>query len=281
MYPLQSMTHATVYIVISIYVLLYLSLRKNPFFVAGAFVQDFFTKRKFFFHFAAVMAILFFNKVELWIESKMHYTADFTAKIHGLEGDFVAGFQHLFYNNTITMVTSIFYVIVFPCLMIVSILIYTYQKKYRLFYALCYTVIINYVIAIPFYLFFPVQEVWAFHPNVKLLILEVFPKFEAEYRPLSGLDNCFPSLHTSISVSMALLASRSGNRLWKWFSLLSCVVIIFSIFYLGIHWLTDMCGGVLLGIFAARLGLSISEERPFFSRILLPQRRLQKQEVGE
>ncbi|MVO99649.1 phosphatase PAP2 family protein [Paenibacillus lutrae] len=281
MYPLQSMTHATVYIVISIYFLLLVTLRTNPFNAAGAFVQEIFTRRKYLLHFVAVMAILFFNKIELWVESHMKYTADFTPKVYALEGNFVAAFQQFFQNDILTMVTSMFYVVIFPCLMIASILIYTYQKKHRLFYALCYTVMINYIVAIPFYLFFPVLEVWAFHPKVDLLITQAFPAFESEYRPLSGLDNCFPSLHTSISVSMAILAAHSGNRFWKWFSILSCSIIIFAIFYLGIHWVTDMFGGVILGTFAARVGIRISEERTVLGGLLVQPRRLKQQKVGD
>ena len=31
---------------------------------------------------------------------------------------------------------------------------------------------------------------------------------------MSGLDNCFPSLHTSMSVTLALIAVRSKSRLF-------------------------------------------------------------------
>lgn len=90
-------------------------------------------------------------------------------------------------------------------------------------------------------------------------MLDVFPKFEQEYRPLSGLNNCFPSLHTSISVTMALLAFRSGNRRWMVITSISAVVIVFGIFYLGIHWLTDMIGGTLLAVLASTVGVQLAK----------------------
>jgi membrane-associated phospholipid phosphatase len=257
--PFESMTNAAVYIVITIFIFLLCSIRKNPLAAAGSFVQEIFTNRKFMLHMLVVVAILFCNKIELSIEKKMNYRADFTGSIFKIEGNFVAAIQHLFHNDMLTYATSFFYVVVFPSVMIASIVIYTYQKNYKLFYAFCYAILINYVIAMPFYLFFPVNEVWAFHPNVSLLITDVFPTFESDYRPLSGLDNCFPSLHTSISVSLAILATKSGSAFWKRFVPLSSAFIIFAIFYLGIHWLTDMVGGVVLGVAAARLGLRISE----------------------
>ncbi|MFD2880164.1 phosphatase PAP2 family protein [Paenibacillus rhizoplanae] len=109
-----------------------------------------------------------------------------------------------------------------------SLGIYLLDNNRVILYATCYTIILTYAIAIPFYLYFPVNEVWSYAPaGVRFIMLDAFPKFEQEYRPLSGLNNCFPSLHTAISVSMALLAYRSGNRRWMVISTISAVIIVF------------------------------------------------------
>jgi len=263
MFAIGSMTQATILIVVTVFFLLLFALRENPFRAAGAFVQDLFTVPKFLLHFLAMLAILFFNKMELWLESQMVKKTDFTSMIYGLEGNFAALLQRMFENSVLTQISVFFYVVVFPCLMVVSIAIYTYRKQYKLFYAVCYALMFNYMIAIPFFLFFPVQEVWHFHPGVRFLMLDVFPSFESEYRPMSGLDNCLPSLHTSISVSMAIIAARSGNLFWKWFTRLTAGFIIFTIFYLGVHWISDMAGGILLALLASHLALRISEGRSF------------------
>lgn len=279
MSPFQSMTHATVYIVITVIVFLIAATRKNPFVIAGSFVQEIFTSRKYLIHFAALITILFFNKLEMWVEKRIDYKADFTKSIYSIEGNFVSAIQHLFHNDILTMISSYFYVVIFPSVMITSIALYTFQKNYKLFYAICYALMFNYMVAIPFYLFFPVNEVWSFHPSVKLLILDVFPTFEQDYRPLSGLDNCFPSLHTSISVSMAVIAVKSRSTFWKIFVPISSAFIIFTIFYLGIHWLSDMCAGVVLGVVAARLGLRISEGRLILGEQALLKRSLKNNEL--
>lgn len=255
----HNMNEVTIYIVVTTFFLLYVTLRKNPFSVAVSFFQELFTTTKILLHIAALLAILVFNKIELMIEKCMLPRPDFTPAIYKLEGNVVASIQHLFQNNLLTTLSTFFYVVVFPCLMIVSVGIYTYQKNYKLFYSICYALMINYMIAIPFYLFFPVFEVWAFHPHVELLMNQVFPNFESEYRALSGLDNCLPSLHTSISVTMAVIASRSGHLLWRRFTLFSAVFIIFSIFYLGVHWVADMVAGILLGLLASTVALRLSE----------------------
>ncbi|MDU0203472.1 MULTISPECIES: phosphatase PAP2 family protein [Paenibacillus] len=279
MSPFQSMTHATVYIVITVIVFLIAATRKNPFVIAGSFVQEIFSSRKYLIHFAALITILFFNKIEMWVEKRIDYKADFTKSIYSIEGNFVSAIQHFFHNDILTVISSYFYVVIFPSVMIASIALYTFQKNYKLFYAICYALMFNYMIAIPFYLFFPVNEVWSFHPNVKLLILDVFPTFEQDYRPLSGLDNCFPSLHTSISVSMAVIAVKSRNTFWKIFVPISSAFIIFTIFYLGIHWLSDMCAGVVLGVVAARLGLRISEGRLILGEQALLKRSFKNNEL--
>lgn len=267
----HSMTQATLYIAITAFFILSVTLRKSPFTTAGVFVQEIFTSRKYLLHFVAMIAILFFNKIELIIENNLKHHVDFTPIIYKLEGNFVANVQHWFQHPLLTDVLAFFYVAVFPALLISSIAIYTHQRNHRMFYALTYAVIINYTIAIPFYLFFPVAEVWSFHPDVKFLMLDAFPTFETEYRPLSGLDNCFPSLHTSISVTLALIAVRSNNKVWKWMVCISAFIIIFTIFYMGIHWLSDMIGGILLAIVATQVGIRISEEKSIANELVLPQ----------
>jgi membrane-associated phospholipid phosphatase len=230
-------------------------------------VQEIFTSRKFTLHFIGLLGVLFANKVELWIAQSMHYKADFTPSIYSLEGDFVAGFQHLFANDVTTSLASFIYIVIFSSLMIASIFIYIYEKNHKMFYAVCYAIIFNYAVAMPFYLFFSVSEVWSFRPDVQFLITQAFPSFEIDYRPLSGLHNCFPSLHTSISISMAVIALRSKNIFWGRFAVMSSVLIVFSIFYLGIHWLTDMCGGLVLGVVAGRVGIRVGEGRAWVTTI--------------
>jgi len=259
--PFNSMTHVSIYTAIIVIILLIVALRTNPISIMIKFVQAFISNGKNLLHLIAVLLILYMNKLELSVETKLNITADFAQTFSQIEGKFVENVQHFFYNDLLTYFTSFYYVIVFTTLMVVSIGIYIYQKNYQLFYALCYAILITYIVAMPFYLFFPVTEVWHTQPNVDLLIHNVFPTFEQEYRLMSGLDNCFPSLHTSLSVTMAVIAARSENRFWRYFTAISAVIVIFSIFYLGIHWFLDMCGGLALGIFAAKAGQYIADRQ--------------------
>jgi membrane-associated phospholipid phosphatase len=176
-----------------------------------------------------------------------------------LEGTLPVWLQSTFHSDILTAICAFFYLVVFQSVMIASLAIYTHHKNMKLYYAFCVALLLNYLLAVPFYIFVPVNEVWFVHSQVKFLMLDVFPSFEQDYRALSGINNCFPSLHTSISVTMALLASRSGIRRWSIFAWINASIIVFAIFYLGIHWFTDMVAGVTFALFAVTVGLKVGE----------------------
>lgn len=146
--------------------------------------------------------------------------------------------------------------------MLISLVISFYaiddRRSFRTFF---YAITLNYLIAIPFYMFFPVNEVWASGHGVSFLIPEVYPGFESQYRALSGLNNCFPSLHTSLSVTVLLVSLFSKNKKAIWLASINAVLVIFGIFYLGIHWITDSIGGILLALFASYVALWIAKKR--------------------
>ena len=256
----QSMNHIVLYTVIIVIVLIWFGSRRNPIMALVEIGKELLHSYKFLLLVAGMFGVLALNKYELQIEQKMHLTSDYTTFIFGIEGHFVQAFQQFFHSPWLTPIIVFFYIFMLQGVLAASLGVYLLDKNRVMLYATCYAVIINYALAIPFYLYFPVNEVWSYVPaGVKFTMLDVFPNFEQEYRPLSGLNNCFPSLHTSISVTMALLAFRSGNRRWMVITSISAIAIVFGIFYLGIHWLTDMLGGILLAVLAATLGVQLSK----------------------
>jgi len=106
-------------------------------------------------------------------------------------------------------------------------------------------------VALPFYILMPVKEAWAAAMGIRFLIPEVYPLFEAQYRPLSGLDNCFPSLHTSLALTFALVAWRSGYRRLGIVLSAAAGLVMISTLYLGVHWFLDMLVGVVLAVAAS------------------------------
>lgn len=255
----QSMNHIVLYTVALVVILVWIGARRNPIMAVVEIGKEMLQSYKFLLLMVGMFGVLVLNKYELQIEEKMHLTSDYTSFVFGLEGHFVQAVQDIFYSPWLTPIIVFFYIFMLQSVLAASLGVYLLDKNRVMLYATCYAIIINYAVAIPFYLYFPVDEVWSYVPaGVRFTMLDVFPKFEQEYRPLSGLNNCFPSLHTSISVTMALLAFRSGNRRWMVITSISAVLIVFGIFYLGIHWLTDMIGGTLLAVLASTVGVQLA-----------------------
>ena len=229
-------------------------------------VQTLLKNKKMLLHFIAMLLILVFNKFEQTIAKEIK-VGDFTPVVHMWEGNIVYYLQKLFMNDTLTTILTFFYIIVFPVLLVSSIVIYIKSKDYKSYYAFVYALMLNYLIAVPFYLFFPVYEVWYYDPRVTFLIPDIYPNFELEYRPLSGIDNNFPSLHTSISLTIAMIAMSSKKIEFGKLALFSAGIIVFSTMYLGIHWLADLTAGILLAVLASQTGIRLAEhtlgERPF------------------
>ncbi|SET69419.1 phosphatase PAP2 family protein [Paenibacillus sp. NFR01] len=255
----HSMNMIVIFTVITVTLLIGIGARRNPLLALKELLRELLRSYKFLLVAAGMVSVLAFNKYEMTIERKMHLASDFTPFVFGLEGHFVRTVQELFVTPWLTPIIVFFYIYMLQSVLAASLGVYLLDQNRVMLYATCYAIILNYAIAIPFFLYYPVNEVWSYAPaGVRFVMLDVFPRFEQEYRPLSGLDNCFPSLHTAISVSTAILAWRSGNRRWAAIATLSASMIVFGIFYLGIHWLGDMIGGLLLAVLSTSVAVPLA-----------------------
>jgi membrane-associated phospholipid phosphatase len=112
---------------------------------------------------------------------------------------------------------------------------------------------VNYLISLPFFLFVPVPERWAYPDSGAILLSDLWaPELIAVFRPFSGLDNCFPSFHVSLTVVVVTLAFLYRLR-FRWSALWIGLLIIVSTSVLGIHWLTDIAAGFATGIVAVQV----------------------------
>jgi hypothetical protein len=93
------------------------------------------------------------------------------------------------------------YFVIFPvlCLYVAGVL--ACRRDPRQFQAVGLAVAIDYLISLPFFLFFPVPERWS-SPDTEAMLLsdKVSDRLIELVRPMSGLDNCFPSFHVSLTV---------------------------------------------------------------------------------
>jgi membrane-associated phospholipid phosphatase len=173
--------------------------------------------------------------------------SDYTHEIHRIEGDRVAYAQAL-RCMPLTCFFAYAYVIVFPCMVMVSMIVLDQLRKSRMLLVLLLAYTGNYIAVQPFYFFFPVTECNMYLKHVPLLLDDLHPAIMQALRPMSGPDNCFPSFHTSLSVVVALTALRSGHRRLAALMCFFAVAIIFSTLYLGVHWLLDVAAGIVTGL---------------------------------
>lgn len=121
------------------------------------------------------------------------------------------------------------------------------REPFRIF-ALAVTA--DYIVSLPFFLFFPVPEKWAYPESGAVLLSDLWaPGLIEFFRPISGLDNCFPSFHVSLTTVTVIMAFVCRLK-FRWVALWLGALIILSTSVLGIHWLTDIAAGLAAGVLA-------------------------------
>ncbi|CAG7641252.1 phosphatase PAP2 family protein [Paenibacillus allorhizosphaerae] len=100
--------------------------------------------------------------------------------------------------------------------------------------------LLQFPLILPFYNLILLREVWWVKGQPDLL----GRVFATENDMLVNVMNCFPSMHTSISFAMLLLALREKDNIFKYMMVAYCASIIFSTMYLQIHWVLDVLAGM-------------------------------------
>jgi len=140
------------------------------------------------------------------------------------------------------------YFVVFPGLCLYAAAVLACRRDPREFQTVGLAVAIDYLISLPFFLFFPVPERWS-APDTEAMLLsdKVSDRLIELVRPLSGLDNCFPSFHVSLTVLVVAACFMFRVPMRMSAAALGATIVL-STFVLGVHWLPDMMAGAAVGI---------------------------------
>jgi membrane-associated phospholipid phosphatase len=166
-----------------------------------------------------------------------------------MEGNTVSLFQTIA-SPALTYFSAFIYLFGFSFLLIFTFVALICTGKISVLQEYAIAVTIAYLAAFPFQVLAPVRITGYTLPNVVPLLYELSPVILEGLKSVDPyFDNCFPSLHAALSIiAMLLIVLRTDLKKYKVVAVLLTVSIQFTIFYLGIHWITDFFGGLLLAV---------------------------------
>ncbi len=171
---------------------------------------------------------------------------DYANNIQAIENGFVYWFSQNWTPGIIHFFVLI-YIVIYPFTLWFSPLYFTIANKKKALKSLAYGLLIIYLVALPFYLFMPITNVYTFY-NTNSALETVIPNIEQFFYSTTTTNNCFPSLHTAMTILVAYCLSLTDNEKLKIFGYFVMITVIISVIYLSIHWLTDVLAGALLAL---------------------------------
>jgi serine/threonine protein kinase len=126
------------------------------------------------------------------------------------------------------------------------------RDGYRIF---AFAIATCYALSVPFYLWFPAPERWAYPDSQAILLSDLWSaQLIQTIRPISGLDNCFPSFHVSGTSALVLVWYVLRLRYRHAIACLGAAVVL-STFLLGIHWVADIIAGLAVAMVSLPVAL--------------------------
>ncbi|WP_459824285.1 phosphatase PAP2 family protein [Halorubrum luteum] len=207
-------------------------------------------------------AVLIVNKgLQSRIERFSHvYGVDATATLHAIEGDLVVTLQGWMPDPAVAYFAAA-YVVGYAVLLVMPLLAYLFAEHARPIKLVVTAYAVNYAVAIVCY-----ATVVAYGPRnaaraspgteADALLLELVPNINTVTALVNTNTNVFPSLHTSLSVTVLLVAATTREEFPRWFGLAAVLAasVVASTLVLGIHWLTDVVAGAVLAVIAVGFG---------------------------
>ena len=229
---------------------------ENPFLDTAGTVRRAFTTRggrKVFAIFLAVLALNFLQcLVDPAVSAWLGY--DITPSIRALEGDWIERVQTIVPRWSLGFLSWL-YLSGYIAMLTAPLVVWTVMRRDRALAEYTGGFTANYLLALPFYFLFPVQEVgWSLFSAAQPLLDVPWPGLSKEMRRGSALDNCFPSLHVSCTTTVLWLAHRHGPRGLRILAWTVALLTAFTVMALGIHWGLDVLSGVPFGILCAIVG---------------------------
>lgn len=184
-------------------------------------------------------------------------TGHWTSNIHSFEGEIVLFIQDTFANPAFTAFLNFHYLFIYLFLIYVTTVFYAYTGERDLCDKVTMNYLLIYALAVPYYLFFNVEVTSSWIAGMDSLLYHD-SMYSSFYIANDPLDNAVPSLHIAIPFGIIALnwlhVRQLGIKMKDWvhrryhiFVVLNTLLFAFTILYLGIHWITDIPLGLLIG----------------------------------
>ena len=171
---------------------------------------------------------------------------DFTSNIQFIEN----GVVYWFSQNWTPFLVNFFvlmYIGVYPFTLWFSPLYFLLTNDNTAMKSVAYGLLLIYSIALPFYLLFPIINVYTFY-GIESALETVIPGVEQFFYSTTTYNNCFPSLHVAVTLLITKSVFLTKNKKLTYFSYFCSLSVILSVIYLAIHWITDVICGIILAL---------------------------------
>jgi membrane-associated phospholipid phosphatase len=203
---------------------------------------------------------------------------DMTAYIYAVEGDIVLWIQQTFENELLTSVLTHFYVAGYMMIIFCAFVYTCYFDDRQMADRLSLTLLLTYLLALPFYLFFNVRVTGDYIPAMETLGYQLTPEIQTWFTRIDPFTNGMPSLHMGIPFAIWYCYARNDLdgrwKIWRYCLIGYTLLTSFTILYLGIHWVLDIIGGIVVAMLAVHISERISpsvwwwlDERSFLHRV--------------
>lgn len=173
-----------------------------------------------------------------------------TNVVYAIEGDAVVHLQS-FTSAPLTAYFSFVYLYGYAFLVVFPFVAYFAAVDPRPLKTTAVAYALNYAIGAVAYVLFIAYGPRNFMPEaVESLLYTTYPQVQLLTREVNVNTNVFPSLHSSLSVTVAVMAWRTRDVYPRWATISAAVTasVVVATMYLGIHWAIDVVAGTALAL---------------------------------
>lgn len=212
---------------------------------------------------ALLFGVMLFNRYARPVVPELSWAIGLpvTDAIYRIEGSFVVSVQRLA-RPWLTAYLAFAYVHLYVFLLAVPFVVYAFADDSRPLRVAGIAYAVNYAVGIVCYVLFIAYGPRNFLVGeVDSLLYTTYPSLRLLTAEINVNTNAFPSLHTSMAMTVALLSVWTRGTFARLpYLVVPCTLsIVVATIYLGLHWLIDVLAGIALAVIAFGTAVRVIE----------------------